>query len=419
MIKRFTIMILFIIFIFILTSCNDEADEFIETYMDEILYKVFNNESFQYDIEKVEIKQIKYTHLIIEVSGNETRTNSDFYLFLLTLSIDNQIKYAYIEAREVNDSQGTSIDIIYKSNNQEDYYNDVLFYSNKEGLETDGIEILRHEINEYDMSSDKIQEYFEIVKEIYNDVEVAINHIIVLRSIDDVELSLDNITFTHDISDNAFKEYMNDYISSWSFNFITSMNGKIFNEFNNINNQDVSEGYVSFDVFFRSETKKIIKMSSMVINTIPKLYTSSINFIDSKGVSKESGSALIMNITDAMRISFVGMIDGSEKIVNYEFPESSTNTISGELIQDDLSNAKGMIDYYQHMTGMAMPGSENVNLPATITSMVDVSLTELSLQSDGLYYGVLRVNIWLEGWDLEAYNYQIAPQDITYLFTFE
>lgn len=212
---------------------------------------------------------------------------------------------------------------------------------------------------------------------------------------------LSNLTFRTTLTSADILAYIEDtYGPTFAFSHVTSPDGENFYE---LGGNGTTAGYLSLPIHFRSNSSNLINWYSVDLFTTDSSYTTATTFVDSKGVTRNSGSSFTVNTADAIRISMIG-----DSIIAYENPSSATNTVLGLLANADLTTANGAVDFYQAVTSLDPAGVADVSVVETETAIANDFI--LTLAADPLndygqaFHGTLRINIWFEGWDAEAYN---------------
>jgi hypothetical protein len=240
-----------------------------------------------------------------------------------------------------------------------------------------------------DNSTNSYQVSLEIVAD--TGIEIA------LGNLDETPKSLSwKVTLTEqDINKFISKNY-----EQLNLTYITTSDGKTF-QTNGINEES---NYLEIPIHFRSNTVNQIRMNSFSINSKEIDVLSPIAFTNSQNILINPGQFLKANIADTIRFS----IQDGQNIFAFENKASNTNTVLGYKFESDMTNSNGAIDYYKKATDTYPQGIESVSVVDTITSPSNLLILNMINnqveQSGKEHYGYIILRVWLEGWDLEAYN---------------
>ena len=210
------------------------------------------------------------------------------------------------------------------------------------------------------------------------------------------------------------------------FNHVTSQDGRNFFTLGTTGIGDgTTSGYLQLPLHFRSDSTSQINWSYVSLTGTETSFTTRVAFTDSKGVAHSANSALLVNPADAMRVSMTGNqnIESVPTVttVAYENPLSSTNTVLGGLVAEDLRGitedvqgvpthvgVDGAQNYFYKSNAILPGGSDAVTTVATVTSISSTLILDMLADQSGIadaeYYGQVTVRVWFEGWDAEGYN---------------
>jgi hypothetical protein len=200
------------------------------------------------------------------------------------------------------------------------------------------------------------------------------------------------------------------YPGGFQFTHVSSTNGVTFTDLEGVG---VTDGYLEIPLHFRSDNETEINWTQVVVTSPTASWMTGVSFVDSLGNSRIAGSTFLVNAADAVRVSITGNIGGSNATTAYENPvsEPARNTVLGANAAADFSNggigANGSTNYYYQVNNILPTGANTVTTVATVTSISNTKVLDMvtnPVMPEAVYYGVITVRIWLEGWDAEAYN---------------
>lgn len=264
-----------------------------------------------------------------------------------------------------------------------------------------------------------------------------------------IELSLDGVNWYNKLSESIVQEFLNTKygytmvedspVTNFRFDNVTSSNGI---QMSDLNGTDVSSGnkHLQLVIFFRSASVEKIAWTGVSLASEPKIWRADASYTNSKGVPVVAGTNQTVYAMDAMRISVFSPVDVALETapltpIVFEREASATNTVLGAQTTANLTTANGAINYYFKKTGVYPTGSNLVTVPTTRTSIVQAdNLVVLKLNTTGEtqtvtyttapyfpaagqevvynteYGGYLVINIWVEGFDAEAFNSILSGQ---------
>lgn len=208
-------------------------------------------------------------------------------------------------------------------------------------------------------------------------------------------------------ADDFHRAVSNKYDSAAQLAHVTSEDGVTFKSLGVGELLPTTNGYIEIPLHFRSNHAEGITLDQVSLNATVTLNTASVTFTTSKGTVINGGSDFSVSFADCIRLSF----EANNNVLVYENPESQTNTVLGGKDQEDISNLYGAASYYEAVTETEVYGIHQVTVPQTVTSlgsMLVLSMDEVDSNVYGaLFYGVLTLRIWVEGYDPEAYNHAL------------
>lgn len=206
----------------------------------------------------------------------------------------------------------------------------------------------------------------------------------------------------------------------------------------------VSGGYIELPVHFRSNSADAITWTQAAISGEAADWIVDTAFVDALGTSRTAGSIISVNPADAMRVAIQGTVGGdSNHVVAYENSATGTNVRLGSgdnfgtnvyvdpadttvppvehataaptyIASSPTAYANGSYNYFANKNSNEVPlwGIEAVTTVATELSINGQTVTELGSGTDaGLtqtYYGNIVIRVWLEGWDANSFDAQLA-----------
>jgi len=200
------------------------------------------------------------------------------------------------------------------------------------------------------------------------------------------------------------------YPSGFQFTHVSSTNGVSFTDLEGVG---VTAGYLEIPLHFRSDNETEINWTQVIVTSPTASWMTGVTFVDSLGNSRIAGSSFSVNAADAVRVSITGNIGGSNATTAFENPasEPARNTVLGLNSNANFENggigANGSTNYYYRVNNVLPAGADSVTTVATVTSISNTKVLDMvtnPVMPTHLYYGVVTVRIWLEGWDAEAYN---------------
>ncbi|PKK99256.1 MAG: hypothetical protein CVV57_03570 [Tenericutes bacterium HGW-Tenericutes-2] len=200
------------------------------------------------------------------------------------------------------------------------------------------------------------------------------------------------------------------YPSGFEFTHVSSTNGVLFTD---LEGASVTDGFLEIPLHFRSDNETEINWTQVVVSSPTAGWMTGVTFVDSLGNTRVAGSTFNVNAADAVRVSVTGNIGGVNTTTAYENPASEPirNTVLGANSNADFSNgtvgANGSTNYYYQVNNTLPTGVTSVTTVATVTSISSTKVLDMvtnPVMPEAVYYGVVTVRIWLEGWDAEAYN---------------
>ena len=248
-------------------------------------------------------------------------------------------------------------------------------------------------------------------------------------------ISLDNINFYTVLDSSTVNNYLvTKYgANGTQFNLAdrTSANGRTF--LLKDNTTEVTNGYIEFDLFFRSDAALDINVDGVVLTGTSISWTPDVDFTGANGSPVVAGTPITVNAWDAARVSITGLLmDGNTLAALPEAGSPVTHiykTSQPTEVFADLT--KGAISYWNAInTGISNDITvddqpDTTDFAAAIaafstgaTGLADevITLTETG-SGTGIFKGAVRVRVWIEGWDADTYNAIFkAPLQVSLLF---
>ena len=250
----------------------------------------------------------------------------------------------------------------------------------------------------------------------------------------------------------AIENYIStEYAGNFKFNHVTTADGQTFRNLG-IGAQGTTNtsSYLELPIHFKSNSAVAIAWTGVTLTSENFNWSvdQSFNAIGHDGTAYvanpvTSGDVLTLNAADAFRIAIIGQVGGATQVVGYENPATTTAPYNhvlgtggtgyeGSLILDPDGNPGtgdevyegtfGSHSYFYNDSQTSPFGIEDFTTLATQTSISNERILDMVAQGEDPlvgsdYYGSVTIRIWLEGWDLNAYN-SILSQIITTSFQF-
>jgi len=206
----------------------------------------------------------------------------------------------------------------------------------------------------------------------------------------------------------------------------------------------VTSGYVVLPIHFRSDSADAIQWTQAAISGQEAEWIVDTAFVDAQGIARAVNDRIDINPADAIRMAIQGTVGGeSDHVVAFENPASATNvrldtgdnfgknvyvdpadtgdpqtqypTAAPTYIASNPSGyANGSYNYFANKNSNEVPlwGIEDVKTVFTESVIDEQIITELGSGANaGLsqtYYGNIVIRIWLEGWDANSFDAQLA-----------
>ena len=211
----------------------------------------------------------------------------------------------------------------------------------------------------------------------------------------------------------------------------------------------VGGGFIEIPIHFRSDSADTIQWTQASISgQVQTNWIVDTPFTDAKGVFRAAGSEMTINPADAIRMAIQGtdfdeLGAGNVTVVAYENPTTETNVrlgaggnfgtnvyvdpadtgipqteysvgIDDYIASSPSGYANGSYQYFFNKNEGTVPlwGIEDVDTVDTELTIDDQVITELSnthgTDLTQTYYGKIMIRIWLEGWDANSFDAQLA-----------
>lgn len=196
----------------------------------------------------------------------------------------------------------------------------------------------------------------------------------------------------------------------------------------------VTGGFIDLPIHFRSNTAIAINWTGVSLTSTPFPWNVDTSFdaITYNSVSSAyegspvtSGDVLTIDPADAFRIAIIGNLTATPgNVSTYERPATTTapfnhilgavtdysgTLISGTAGQPDAiySGTFGSHNYYYEDSNSSPFGIEAISVLPTVQAVSAIRVLDMITgvtNAGAARYGTVNVRIWLEGWDLNAYN---------------
>ncbi len=222
-----------------------------------------------------------------------------------------------------------------------------------------------------------------------------------------IEISLDGTNFYTTIPATVIQGKITEL--NVSLKDVTSTDGKTFKYFGAqspiVYDTETKNPYIEFDLYVRSpEANAKIALNDYTFSSIDgetsgTKWTADADFISSFGGPVEAGYEGTYYAHAALRMSLTPVNGGSEGVAQvYQAPgvDNVNKVISTEPIP------QGMVSYYKAKNGENSINISDVTIADALTS---ASSTEIiTLSSTPNEASVIRVRVWIEGWDPDCFN---------------
>ena len=242
-----------------------------------------------------------------------------------------------------------------------------------------------------------------------------------------VSLNGDAGSYRSKITSTEIQALLTTNYPSFELDACTSENGKSFFEMDGTT--DASSKMISFDLYFYSNVAQTIKLKSDGVNTVKSAKNGSTTTDYAKAYAEiaagtygddqvliAEGADLVALAANAARISFVDEADTAviwypnpDKGFNKDVDFYSVGTVEAPYVSKNLA-----LDYYNQITNVgtltappyytAKAFSESYVDDAADNYIITDDLITLAYDENGGYYGTLKVNIWLEGYDGDCFD---------------
>jgi len=281
-------------------------------------------------------------------------------------------------------------------------------------------------------------------------IEIALGNVNV--NFTDIELNKYNVRNITDLSwvttitTEDVEEYIElTYGADYRFEHLTSTNGTSFNPFisGSVGASPTTDGLLQLPLHFRSADVTSVLWTDASLSGVetteplPQWISDVDSFTDVDGVVKPLGTNITVDPSNAMRVSVTGFLTSAVATLVYEKPVDANNLVlnTGNLATTELDpdgvadngdeiaySDLGAHSYYLEKTGLEPIGIDAATTVGTTTDL-GTGIEVLTLVDDArvsgmTYYNILLVNIWIEGWDPNAYN-AILDKFVFLSFRFE
>ena len=276
-------------------------------------------------------------------------------------------------------------------------------------------------------------------------------------AIGDETLGVDNLglNWVTTLTSETIENYIaTEYADNFRFNHVTTTDGITFRTLGiGVQGGTVPSGFLELPIHFRSNSAEAIAWTGVTLSATDFNWSvdNIFNAIGHDGtsfvanpVSSVSNDILTLNAADAFRIAVIGTLTTGPVVKAYEKPERTTSPYNhylgtggigyqgasvdagpdliADTADDTYTGTFGAHNYFYENTSTSPFGIDNITTLATQTSINEERVLDMTLQLDeyagAAYYGEITIRIWLEGWDLNAYN-AILGQVISASFVFE
>lgn len=226
------------------------------------------------------------------------------------------------------------------------------------------------------------------------------------------EISLNGTDYYSTISNDIMKNYLSGKYSgenALKLDTVTSTNGTTMKKMDGSN--AAANSFIEFTLYFRSRDGRVITWDKATLGGDGVAWTSDVAFTSAKGSAVASNTPGTYYAKDAARVSLTGGTSGAPVTVVYEEADSASNAYLGGVTDEDFTTAaydKGGISYFKAKTGLALGAAyQNINLVDTQSADLATKTNLIALAKEGsaeYHTASVVVRIWIEGWDLNAFN---------------
>ncbi|MDD4243805.1 MAG: hypothetical protein PHG08_05775 [Bacilli bacterium] len=221
-----------------------------------------------------------------------------------------------------------------------------------------------------------------------------------------IEISLDNITYYTTIPESVIQAKINSM--NIELKDVTSSNGIVMTKMNGTTVSFLpapgeKNEFIQFDLWVRSpEANAKIALNNYTFSSSETTWKADADFISSFGdnvIDVEAGEEGTYYAHAALRMSLTPVTGGTESVAQvYQAPgvDNVNKVIGTEPIP------QGMVSYYKAKNGENSINISGVTIADALTS---ASSTEIiTLSSTPNEASVIRVRVWIEGWDPDCFN---------------
>lgn len=401
--KKVWLLFLTIGLAFFLMSCKEKEDLFLASHLSEILY-IGLTEGAGIKLDEIDITKIEANKVFLVATEEEKHMEATILLVLIFFEENEEDKSYYVQSIEYTDDKETHFNVELIEEGRAQYDLDVIYYQTVDIHQDPKVEVKTYELSKIMLDKDDVDHYINLSFKNFEDLfkEKFIHNINMITDAS-LEISLDGINFMTTITSEMMKSLSISYLDAWHLEHVSSYDGENFYRLFHSEINYIDEGYISFPIYFRSRIDESVYLDFVILDSKLRSMMASQTFIDSKANTVLKGASFDFKLTDSMRISFIGQIQNEKHIVIYENPASDTNTYMGKLKDVNLHGSQGSLDYFYKLSGYYPYLASAVRLPETISNFREVKVLEMT-QIDDYYEGMIIINLWVEGWDREAYG---------------
>lgn len=236
----------------------------------------------------------------------------------------------------------------------------------------------------------------------------------------DLLISLDGVNYSEEIP----KELILNKLKKLKFDDVTTVDGvNYYSYFDHRKEARENKDYISLEIYFKTSSRyKELHLADNVIGadyeTPPKegtfitskgrTFTSKVGYNYAPGDYVEEGETRKHYASEAMRVSFYSFADGTSKIFD----------LSGNE-ERGFGKAYGAVEYFNNYNGLNITPPQAPETIYNLSTFSDIrpiaesyeshliTLTDqgnVDQRGKTLYEGKLKMNIWLEAWDADAFD---------------
>lgn len=244
-----------------------------------------------------------------------------------------------------------------------------------------------------------------------------------IMTADGIEVSLgdSNPNFFVNVPTEVVNAYLQagGFLGNFRLKHLTSEDGTTINDFDGVTKLNpASDGYIYMQLRFKSQkpSVKIYVGTGSKLSSDPVAWTADASFTNAKGIEISASTGSINYfIANAARLSINSSTNGT---LVYELPNQAygtgTDSEYGNTVLNTTPILNGGVHYYNQKNGLVSTESGYTGLPyqdaitaASVQTFINqgpILTLSSTAETDGYYYGIIEVRIWVEGWDPDCFD---------------